>query len=176
MTLATQAALAVPQISWPADRKNWCWALVTAAVVRHYAVMGAKIARANILPCEVVEKVLPGAAGCCGIPWSADQPYQLETALGAYGHLAALPSLASPTPQEAIAELSAGRPLGVGLRWAGQNPGEVGHFALLIAADLTLDRYTVWDPRDGLISDSLRRLALGYPGGGVWESTYFTRP
>lgn len=161
-----------PALRWPDGPTQWCWALVTASIVRHYAAKGS--ARASIAPRDVVESVLglsPDAR-----PEAMDRPARLEVALAHYGHLRYGPTPWLPSQCEIIAELQAKRPVAVGLYWASQPLDTVGHFVVVVGAKSPDGLLVVWDPRYGFVEATRDELAVAYPHNGRGVTAYYTKP
>ena len=150
----------------PSAQTEWCWAAVSASVARFYTPTS------TWTQCAIVNQEL-GQDTCCseGASTSCNQPHVLETALALVQHL--LRDFAGALPfTDIVAEIDAGRPVGVCIDWKGGG----GHFVTVAGYDRVGEMIQVKDPLFGNSQVPLATFPAGYQGGGTWSWTYLTRP
>jgi hypothetical protein len=94
-------------------QSNWCWAAVTASVVKYYEPTSA------ITQCSLANTAF-GKTSCCTNPGSNDcnKPYVLETALAGVNHLSS--HAAGPLSFSAVqGQIDATNPVGFQVHWRG---------------------------------------------------------
>lgn len=150
---------------------QWCWAATTCGVASHYEP------NAGYTQCGVAQKTLDRLDCCQGDPRGGpcDEPYQLNLALAAVGHLG---SFIQGTLDEAVltTELANNRPVGIRIEWEGGG----GHF-VVIAGFLggTDPMVEVHDPAKtqgtGRLVVSYGDVVAAYEGLGSWSHSYQTK-
>jgi hypothetical protein len=150
----------------PSGQTEWCWAAVSASVSRFYA------AASTWTQCAIVNQELKQTACCTeGSSSACNQPYVLENALTLVQHL--MRDFAGPlTFAEIVAEIDAGRPVGLCIDWKGGG----GHFVTVAGYDRNGEMIQVKDPLFGNSQVPLATFPAGYQGGGTWSWTYLTKP
>ena len=150
----------------PSAQTEWCWAAVSASVCRFYS------AASTWTQCTIVNQELKQTACCTeGSSSACNQPYILSNALSLVQHL--LRDFAGPlTFDEIVAEIDAGRPVGLCIDWKGGG----GHFVTVAGYDRNGEMIQVKDPLFGNSQVPLATFPAGYQGGGTWSWTYLTTP
>lgn len=171
----SHAAIESPDVRWIEGSKFCCWAVITAAVVRHYGRARHDEVAARVTAFDVMDRVRSRDSLATTGHDPQDFPYELEKALVTYRHFANYHSH-TVGASELSHELEAQHPVAISFRWAGSAPDYPWHYALILRVDRVDDSATVWDPRSGVISSSLTKLKFGYSDGGLWQATYFTQP
>ena len=152
-----------------APHDNLCWAAVTAGVFNFYRRPDA------VRLCEVASTVR-GERCCDPVPRHCDARAALDRALRSFGLLATVSpgvinlraNSASPSIET---EITAGRPVGVGLTF-----GLIDHFCVVFGFDQQTGALSLADPFfDDAVSISYTNLKTDYRNGGRWIVTYLTR-
>jgi hypothetical protein len=152
----------------------WCWAAVAVSVDRLFAPTSTGLAQ-----CELVARVLPGAAACCSTPNLFNQPASLQTALTAVDNLKEMK--VGPLSFAQIKEqLSAQRPVCCRIQWFGQGGHAVAVDGCLEYASgeqivHVVDPFYSWGPGGG---DYIPydEFVSSYRSSGEWTHTYLVKP
>ncbi|HEV1287207.1 MAG TPA: papain-like cysteine protease family protein [Bryobacteraceae bacterium] len=146
-----------------------CWAAVASSISSFFN------AQSPWTQCAIATQVLK-SPGCCQSLTPCNQDSFLESALQATGNLAAPPNFRLVF-QQIKAAIDQKRPIGIRIAFS----ISVGHFVVLSGYDDTIagqESVTLSDPAGAdntvLYTDLLQ--PGGYPGGGMWTHSYFTRP
>jgi hypothetical protein len=163
---ATRASNRLRLTVEPSAQTEWCWAAVSASVARFYSPASPWT------QCAIVNQEL-GQSVCCseGSSSACNQPHVLVAALGLVQHHRR--DFAGPLAfADIVAEIEAGRPVGVCIDWKGGG----GHFVTVAGYDRNGEMIQVKDPLFGNSQVPLATFPAGYQGGGTWSWTYLTRP
>lgn len=153
------------------EKSNWCWAAGAGHI--------ADCLSAYVTQCNIAANCLSlCGAGCNGDPCNI--PYYLHLALEKVRHYGKWMN-GRVTPKDVIAEIDAGRPLGIRVRWgSGQN----GHFVVIVGYGESPRQsnalfYVIFDPNPDVGLHAIRASSLmegGYQCTGTWSETIFTKP
>lgn len=153
------------------EQTQWCWAAVTASVVKYYD------AQTSWKQCQIVNAELH-LEDCCTAGSGAD----CNKSNGLAGPLARVMCLhqwkiGTSFPYQVLRnEIANARPLCFRIEWAGGG----GHFATIIGCLIIagVEHVVIADPFFGYRQLSLNDLTLEYPGTdetGKWTDSYLTR-
>jgi|SRR5947209_2882588 len=147
----------------PQKQDQWCWAAGSVSIARFYGLNAwTQCLLANH---EFGETTCcdDGAADACDKPWYPNRSLQTVGCFGGYR--------AGPlTVAEIAAELSANRPVGVGISWS----GEGGHFIVISAVDDGTRIVRVDDPWYGRAEIEYDMICNAYRTSGIWTDVYLT--
>ncbi|MDA1195270.1 MAG: C39 family peptidase [Planctomycetota bacterium] len=148
------------------EQTNWCWAAVSLAVARFFrddvdATQGA-----------IVDAQL-GRDDCCGdgAQGPCNVPHVIYGALEQLGHYAGKKAQGKPEFDLARAEVAAGRPLAVLLKWFGGG----GHFVAVVGFSDEGGLLHVADPWYGDALVAHQAFPNVYQHGADWGWTYWTK-
>lgn len=147
------------------DRDNWCW-----AAVADYIAFSLSAAPGQ---CVIANACLPHVCGGGCLDKACDIPYALEHSLNCVGQTAQCqPSALSE--HKVVAELDAGRPVGVRIAWRNST---LGHFLTIVGYvfdDKGGRKYVVYDPAPPGVIEYLSPyyLAKNYKSQGIWSHSY----
>jgi Papain-like cysteine protease AvrRpt2 len=150
---------------------NWCWAAVATTVVRYYEPSN------TLEQCKLAEK-LTGVPNCCSSNKACDFNEYLDDALAAANSSLTKGLNNQTLPGKALkfeaikAEIDAGRPIGVGIQWYGENSG---HFVIIngYAVEASGEKWV--DISDPYYEDSTvpyDQFVSAYLEAGKWSDTY----
>jgi hypothetical protein len=142
---------------------QWCWAAVTSSVATYYK-------SPSWTQCRLANLQL-GQSSCCagGSTAECNRPWFLDKALDQVGNLSEFTTAPLTLPQ-IVAELDAGRPIGVRIGWGGGG----GHFVAI--GGYSQDVVDVHDPWFGNSSIDYLAFRSRYQGNGRWTHSYRTTP
>jgi Papain-like cysteine protease AvrRpt2 len=146
------------------EQDQWCWAAGSVSVARHYgptAWTQCSLANHEFGETTCCEN---GATAVCDKPWYPNRSLQTVGCFG--GYRAGAMNIAS-----IVAELSASRPIGVGIAWR----GEGRHFAVITAVDDRTRTLRVDDPWYGRSEIDYDMLRTAYRTIGTWTGVYLTQ-
>jgi Papain-like cysteine protease AvrRpt2 len=151
---------------------QWCWAAVSVSIADFYETPTAWT------QCKLVSAQF-GSNGCCdnGASEECNRPWYVDralTSLGAFlGWERVTPSdfVASLLPSTVTADISAQRPVGVGIAWDGGG----GHAIVIDGYQTDGAMVAVEDPWEGS-ADLPVSLLHRYLGTGRWVDTFRTQP
>jgi hypothetical protein len=151
------------------EHANWCWAAVTAGIWSFYE------RPRTIRMCEIVSAVR--AERCCDpVPDHCERRAALDRALRRFRLLGsmragAIPLHAQGDDPSIQAEITSGRPIGVGITF-----GVIDHFCVVFGCDLRSETIQVADPFfDNAPGIRYAELRTSYHDGGRWVATYLTQ-
>ena len=155
--------------------KYWCWAAVAVSVDRLFVRTSTDWAQ-----CELVARVLPGAAGCCNAPDLFDRPFSLQAALTEVGNLKEM-KVGPLTFAEIKDEISAKRPVCCRIQWIGTTFGHAvaidGCLEYASGEQIVhvVDPFYSWGPGGG---DYIPydEFVSSYRSSGEWTHTYLVKP
>lgn len=156
------------------EKTNWCWAAVASNVALCHAARREQ--------CNIAAACLPDCSDSCAED-ACNKPYYLELALKAVKRYGAWQS-GTLSQAEVMAQLDAGRPVGVRIAWPTVPDG---HFVLIVGYGLKRSatrqgrrdlRYLVFDPElsQGLSARPAVNMERkqGYRLNGSWAETILT--
>jgi hypothetical protein len=159
------------------ERTAWCWAAVATACADHYGVAGFD---QPTIAAALIAQGLPGDAvgleqhvdGSWRAPVDDNRYAELGHALrvvGCFGHW----SPGRPPMARLVEEISAGRPVGVQIRWLTGG----AHYALVVGCASRAAQLHIDDPWFGLSVQAYGGFPHSYHGRtGCWRGTYWTNP
>lgn len=177
-SLSVMGLMLAPQL-----QTKWCWAAVASGVAGYFDNA------TTWTQCAVANACL-GRADCCPNNANCNQAGELQAALAATGNLAAYAE-GTQSLADLRAQISAGRPLGVYIKWKdGKKDGEQddkGHFIVLSGVGpppANGDAWTLVAVEDPVYGFSLMCYGTltatnpkaGYLGDGTWNESYLTQP
>lgn len=152
------------------QQSEWCWAAVSTSVALYYD------AASPWTQCKVVNAEL-GMTSCCtnGSSAGCNQPWYLDKALSRVSHFDHWRG-GTATRDEIVAEVKAGRPLGVRIGWSGGG----GHFVVIDGYDedeqeKDANIVEVRDPIYGTSRLHYDDFVSHYQSSGSWTDSYWTK-